>query len=310
MARRMQGRALVVAVVGVLLLAVLGVGVGLLVTDGGGDSDTSATTTTPDGTTTRDDGTTTTDAVATTSPGGTTVAGRTALRVQLLEGEKLAVGARAVPATRAVGRAAMRELLRGPNPFEAGVGYTTAIPDDTELRDIALADGVATVDLTAAFGSGGGSASMQARVAQVVFTMTQFDTVDAVSFRIDGRAVDALGGEGLVLSEPQRRADWYDWLPDVFVESPAAGATVDSPLRLTGLALTFEATWRIEVVDGDGIIVADQVVTAGGGDQFRPFDVTVPFTTARPGLGEIVLSYDSAEDGTRVVVDEVPVRFP
>ncbi len=44
---------------------------------------------------------------------------------------------------------------------------TTAIPEGTRLLGITIEDGIASVDL-----------SMTARVAQVVFTMTQFAQVD------------------------------------------------------------------------------------------------------------------------------------
>ena len=45
---------------------------------------------------------------------------------------------------------------------------------------------VATVDLSAPFASGLGVFAEEARVAQVVFTVTQFEGIDHVRFRIDG----------------------------------------------------------------------------------------------------------------------------
>jgi hypothetical protein len=272
--------------------------------DTAGDNTTAPTTTVP----VPASPTTTTGSTA-GEPSDTTAAGSTSLHVYFLSGEDLAVGGRTVPATRAVARAAMEQLLDGPDGLETDIGFTSSIPAGTELRGIALEDGMITVDLSAEFGAGGGSASMQSRVAQVVYTLTQFPTVDAVRFLMDGVPINALGGEGLVLTEPQGRADWVDWLPAILVESPTAGAPVTSPLRVTGLSLTFEATWRLEVVDGEGLIIAERAVTDGGGVEYLPFDQTVTFTHARPGLGAIVVSYESARDGTRVVAAEIPVRF-
>ena len=81
------------------------------------------------------------------------------------------------------------------------------MPDGTQLLDVNLRDGVAIVDLTSQFESGGGSLSMTARVAQVVFTATQFDNVDSVLFWMNGEPIEFLGGEGLMLDQPQARAD-------------------------------------------------------------------------------------------------------
>lgn len=302
---------IVLAGVVVVVAAVL-----IVLSIGGDDDGTAGSTTTTEATGTTEPGSTTTSAGATTTTGAepTTTTSEPAtevdVRVYFLRDEHLAVGSRTVEGP-AVARAALEALLAGPDGFETGTNMTTAIPAGTRLLDVALDGGVLTVDLDAAFASGGGSFSMTARVAQVVFTATQFPTVDAVRFLVDGRPVDALGGEGLLLTEPQTRADWFDLLPEVLVESPATGATIDgSPLRLTGISLTFEATWRVEIVDGEGLIVGDEVVTAVGGTEYLPFDVEVEFGEARPGVGEIVVSYDSARDGSRVVVDSIPVRFP
>jgi hypothetical protein len=115
---------------------------------------------------------------------------------------------RTVPSTQAVARAAMNQLLAGPGPSDTG---GSAIPAGTELLDITVAGGVATVNLSSDFGTGGGSASMGGRVAQIVYTLTEFDTVDAVMFLMEGEPVEALGGEGIPLAEPQTRADWTDF---------------------------------------------------------------------------------------------------
>ena len=115
-----------------------------------------------------------------------------------------------MPQTKAVATAAMRELLAGPDEAEmaARPAMYTAIPDGTTLLGISIADGIATVNLSQEFESGGGSASMQARVAQVIYTLTQFPTVSSVRFQLDGVPVTALGGEGLVLDAPVGRADF------------------------------------------------------------------------------------------------------
>ena len=117
---------------------------------------------------------------------------------------------RTVSATPAVARAALSELLAGPAAAEAAAGLTTAIPAGTTLRSVAIAGGTATVDLSRDFESGGGSSSMLTRVAQVVYTVTQFPAVQRVAFRLDGKPVSAIGGEGVVVDPPVTRADFSD----------------------------------------------------------------------------------------------------
>src|SRR5450759_1175448 len=91
---------------------------------------------------------------------------------------------RTVPATRAVATAAVRELLAGPASDERGL--LTMIPAGSQLLGITIDGSVATVDLTGAFESGGGSASMFGRLAQLIYTLTQFPTVDTVRLRLAG----------------------------------------------------------------------------------------------------------------------------
>ena len=75
---------------------------------------------------------------------------------------------------------------------------------------------------------------MMARVAQVVYTLTRYPTVRSVEFLMDGEPVEALGGEGVVLDGAQTRADWRDFEPTIFVESPGVGAVVASPFTADG----------------------------------------------------------------------------
>ena len=70
---------------------------------------------------------------------------------------------------------------------------------------------------------------MQYRLAQVVYTLTQFSTVKSVVFQIEGQTVTVFGGEGIVLDGPVGRADFDDQLPSIFVDRPAYGAALGNP---------------------------------------------------------------------------------
>ncbi len=207
---------------------------------------------------------------AATSPSPTASGDQVDALVYLTRGEQVGVGGRRVEVVGgAVARASMEALLEGPTALEAAAGLATQIPAGTSLLDLAVQDGVATVDLSGAFDDGGGSLSMQLRVAQVVHTLTQFDTITAVGFRIDGEPVQAVGGEGVLVDPPVGRADFEGVAPQVLLETVWPGAVVSSPIPFAGTANTFEATvlWRVERPDGS--TVGEGFVTATSGTGTR-----------------------------------------
>lgn len=253
------------------------------------------------------------DDVATT---GSTVAGSTTttaadggteVRVYFARDEFVATAGRTVPAP-AVAREAITELLAGPDGFEADIGMTSEIPAGTELLGLDIADGVATVDLSRQFESGGGSLSMQLRIGQVVFTLTQFDSVDTVDIELDGDVVDYIGGEGLAATDLDR-AGSVNVTPPILVESPVPGETVASPLEVTGIANTFEANVVYSVTDGDGLIVDEGFTTASAGNGvWGDFAFTTTFEVPRAGVGAVIVFQEDAATGDQVDVYEVPVR--
>ncbi len=237
-------------------------------------------------------------------------AGTQTVRVYFARGEYLGVVTRTVTATPAIARAAMEELLAGPNAIEQGWGFGTAVPSGTRLLGLTIDGGTARVDLSGHFESGGGSLSVMMRLAQVVYTLTQFSTVDRVVLMMDGEVVDVFTGEGLMLDEPQTRNDFEYVLPAIFVESPAPGRTAGNPVRLTGTANTFEAAFMVRILgrDGSTIVEVPAMATSGTGTR-GTFDVTVPYPLAAGGEGTIVVYEQSAQDGSDINIVEIPVTL-
>ena len=95
--------------------------------------------------------------------------------------------------TRRVATAALAALFAGPTRRERASGLTTAIPEGTRLLGVTIADGVAQIDLTSDFEAAAATRSLQLRLAQVVYTVTQFPTVKTVRFSVDGAPVATLG---------------------------------------------------------------------------------------------------------------------
>jgi sporulation and spore germination protein/immunoglobulin-like protein involved in spore germination len=217
---------------------------------------------------------------------------------------------REIAATKGVATAAMTALLAGPNAREqaATAKISTTIPAGTQLLGLSITNGVATVDLSREFESGGGSASVLGRLGQVVYTLTQFPSVKSVLFEVEGREVHAFGGEGAVLDGPVGRSDYDDVLPNIFVDRPAWGAALGNPGRVSGNANVFEATFRITLLDGSGKQLVDQQAMATCGSGCRgTFDVTIRYDVPKAQYGTLRVWDGSAKDGSPQDVREYPV---
>jgi hypothetical protein len=279
----------------VLVLAALSTAAGAC----GDDRDTSGATSTTTSSTNPS-----TSATASTAPDRTEVTAA----VFFVRGEKVAAGG--APVSRsAPARGALEALLAGPDAVESAAGMTTEIPAGTRLLGVDIRDGRATVDLSGEFASGGGSLSMQLRVAQVVLTLTSFDTIERVSIRLDGRDVEAIGGEG-VPARDLGPAEVEAVTPFVLVTSPLPGDTVSSPFTISGISNTFEATVQYEVIDGAGTVLDQGFTTATAGNgTWGTFSVSVELPAGSAGPGTVRAFQTDMESGGRRDLYEVPVTF-
>jgi germination protein M len=238
--------------------------------------------------------------------------GATSVKVYLFMDGQLVPARRQVEETRAVGRAALNALFEGPTAEEAAASppLTTNVPEGTILLGLDIADGLATVDLSREFESGGGSASMFGRLVQVVYTLTQFPTVDRVAFQLDGEPVTVFSGEGIVLDGPSDRDDYEAFLPSVFVERPTWGATLGNPVRVSGIANVFEAVFFVEVRDADGDTLAkERVMATCGTGCWGTFDVSIPYDVSSRQAGSLATYNLSAQDGSIEDLRSYPVTL-
>ena len=215
------------------------------------------------------------------------IAAPATVNVYFLRDGKVGTAKRVVVAGPQIGRAAMLELLQGPARPERVAGLQSSIPAGTKLEQLAIDQGVASVTLSHELDA--------AATAQVVYTLTQFDTVRGVS---------------IAESEPIDRAELEDLTPPVLVESPFPGEDVASPLRMTGTANTFEATFNVEVLDDEGNVLGNRFVTATSGSGTRgTFDAEVSFKAPAEGPGSLMVFELSAEDGSRIHEMKIPLQI-
>ena len=165
---------------------------------------------------------------------------------------------------------------------------TSAIPPETRLRSLAVKSGVASIMLAPAV-------TDRKALAQLTYTLTQFDSVQRVSFN----------GE-----RPVGRGAFEDETPAILVEAPLSGEAVESGFEATGTANTFEATFQYELRDVNDKILKKDFVTATSGSGTRgTFRFTVPYQAPGPQAGRLVVFEISAEDGSRTNERSTPLAL-
>ncbi|GAB4224887.1 MAG: GerMN domain-containing protein [Stanieria sp.] len=99
---------------------------------------------------------------------------------------------------------AFKNLLAGPKSDK----YTSTIPTGTKLLGLQTQPDGIRINLSQEFTSGGGSAAMSGRLAQVIYTATSLNPNDKVWIEVEGKPLDTLGGEGLIINQPITRKDF------------------------------------------------------------------------------------------------------
>ena len=97
-------------------------------------------------------------------------------------------------------------------------------------------------------------------------------------------------------------------LAAIVIVEPAAGATVHSPMRVSGTANTFEAQFVLELRDAAGHVLSSQQVHATSGTGTRgSFDTMVSFSARGPAT---LVAYErSAKDGSPVNTVSVAITL-
>ena len=176
----------------------------------------------------------------------------------------------------------------------------TSIPPGVTILDLSISDGVATVVLSREWTGATTSFAQDRAAAQVVYTLTQFSTVDKVRLDVDGEAAGAT----------VRRSDFQllGLLPAIFVDRPAWGAAAGNPMRLTGIANVFEAQFMVQLLDAKGHVLVEQPVKASCGTGcWGTFTTDVAYEIGKAQYGALRVFAPSAKDGSPVSVTEYRV---
>lgn len=217
-----------------------------------------------------------------------------------------------IPKTTQVAKAAVEELINGQPAAENAF---KVLPKGTKVLGVSINDGLATVDfsrevLEANVGSSGEALGIQS----IVNTLTEFPTINKVSFKVEGkideRAKDWWGHVGLY-EQPFIRDLSNVWEPAIWVTTPKPGNEVSSPLTVHGNARVFEAVVSMRIITKDGQKIAQTNTMAVGGAPLRgDFNTSISFTApAAAKEGYLEVYWASPKDGSDLDLVKIPVIF-
>ncbi len=175
--------------------------------------------------------------------------------------------------------------------------YDTLWNRATEVRSVEVRDGAIKVDLSLPE-TPVVRDEAELAIQQLVYTATAAASLidrdyGSLPVRIldDGEQVDSLGG--VDVSEVLRRDAPLDVRQLVQLNSPSEGATVRSPVEVSGDAAVFEATVQWELLQ-DGEVVDSGFTTTLEGQRFSAFEFELDL---EPGEYTIVITEDDPSGG-------------
>lgn len=100
---------------------------------------------------------------------------------------------------------AIQALLKGPSLTERSHGMSSLIPEGSRLVSATVREGVAYLDFNEDFRFNPlGTDGYQAQLQQIVYTATEFPSVQSVQILVEGKKIDYLH-EGIYVGEPLSR---------------------------------------------------------------------------------------------------------
>ena len=215
-----------------------------------------------------------------------------------------------VEKTPEAAKAALNELIKG-NPVTPDAARV--LPADTKILGIKVEQGLATVDFSPeVLKANVGSSGEALGIASMVNTLTEFPTIQKVSFTVDGqveKGIDWWGHVGLY-QQPFKRDLSNVFEPAIWVTAPIKDQIITSPVKISGNARVFEATVSYRIKDDNGNMLAQGFATAKEGAPGRgDFTGELAFKPAGPGKGQIEVFEVSMKDGSDRNKVIIPVEW-
>jgi len=114
---------------------------------------------------------------------------------------------------------AIKELLKGPTEEEKKNGFSTSLNENTRILNLSIEGDTVNLDFSKDVEEGGGTLLMETRIAQIVYTSTQFPGIERVRFLIEGKTINYFSGEGITIVEkPISREDLKEFEIEIIEE--------------------------------------------------------------------------------------------
>jgi hypothetical protein len=120
----------------------------------------------------------------------------------------------------------IRILLLGPNDDEIASGFSTVIPNTAELRSARTQGQLLIVDLNDAITELTSQSLMQA-IAQIVYTATELDGIEAVKLKVDDQELSWPTPNGDTTTAPLRVYDYPNFVQSAQPAYPAVPVSPD-----------------------------------------------------------------------------------
>jgi hypothetical protein len=200
--------------------------------------------------------------------------------------------------------AAVTEMMRAKSPVDPD--YTTLWPAGITVRQVTLAGGIATVDLSSAGTTPRGDAGLA--VQQLVWTVaaavvdTPVPQVTGVRLTVAGVPVPTIWGT-VDTSGVLREGPATDVLAPLWLIEPHQGATVGQKVTVHISGSVFEATARLRVrgTPGGNIVKDQQVMLDKGAPARGEVTLTIQLS---PGKYTVEVYFVSAKDSTEQGLDD------
>lgn len=198
---------------------------------------------------------------------------------------------------------ALRGLFAGPNPAEQVAGLGTVIPSGSLLEGLSFNGTLAYVDANTQFFSAASASVFTLRLAEVVYTLTEFTGVRDVQFYLHGATLPDI--DGLPTSRGLTRTDLAAAIDDFLIVNPAVGDTITSPIAISGIS-DFSGTLEVQLTDGSGNLVVNTVATTTPGETFT---YTYPFKASQVGSATLRVFAAPSGSSSSQLVASIPVTL-